>query len=85
MAAREAARRIDQLRAEIAHHDYRYHVLDDPEVSDASYDRLMLELRELEAAHPELVTADSPTQRVDRKSTRLNSSHTMTSRMPSSA
>ncbi len=64
MAAREAARRIDQLRAEIAHHDYRYHVLDDPEVSDASYDRLMLELRELEAAHPELVTPDSPTQRV---------------------
>jgi DNA ligase (NAD+) len=56
MAAREAARRIDQLRAEIAHHDYRYHVLDDPEVSDASYDRLMLELRELEAAHPELVS-----------------------------
>ena len=64
MAAREAARRIDQLRAEIAHHDYRYHVLDDPEVSDAGYDRLMLELRELEAAHPELVTPDSPTQRV---------------------
>ena len=64
MAAREAARRIDQLRAEIAHHDYRYHVLDDPEVSDASYDRLMLELRELEAAHPELVSPDSPTQRV---------------------
>ena len=64
MAAREAARRIDELRAEIAHHDYRYHVLDDPEVSDASYDRLMLELRELEAAHPELVTPDSPTQRV---------------------
>ena len=64
MAAREAARRIDQLRAEIAHHDYRYHVLDDPEVSDAGYDRLMLELRELEAAHPQLVTPDSPTQRV---------------------
>ena len=64
MAAREAARRIDELRAEIAHHDYRYYVLDDPEVPDAAYDRLMLELRELEAAHPELVTPDSPTQRV---------------------
>jgi len=64
MAAREAARRIDELRAEIAHHDYRYYVLDDPEVPDAAYDRLMIELRELEAAHPELVTPDSPTQRV---------------------
>jgi len=64
MAAREAARRIEELRAQIAHHDYRYYVLDDPEVSDAGYDRLMLELRELEAAHPELVAPDSPTQRV---------------------
>ena len=64
MAAREVARRIEELRAQIAHHDYRYYVLDDPEVSDAAYDRLMLELRELEAAHPELVTPDSPTQRV---------------------
>ncbi len=64
MAAREAARRIEELRAQVAHHDYRYYVLDDPEVSDATYDRLMRELRELEAAHPELVTPDSPTQRV---------------------
>ena len=45
MAAREAATRIEELRAQIAHHDYRYYVLDDPEVSDAAYDRLMLELR----------------------------------------
>ena len=64
MAEREAARRIDELRAQIAHHDYRYYVLDDPEVSDAAYDRLIKELRALEAAHPELVTPDSPTQRV---------------------
>lgn len=46
------------------HHEYQYHVLDAPEVPDAEYDRLMRELRELESAHPEWVTADSPTQRV---------------------
>lgn len=59
-----ARQRMAALRAEIEHHDYRYHVLDDPEIPDAAYDRLMLELRTLEAQHPELVTADSPTQRV---------------------
>jgi len=52
------------LRREIAHHDYRYYTLDEPEVSDATYDALMKELAELEARHPELVTPDSPTQRV---------------------
>ena len=52
------------LRAEIARHDYRYYVLDDPEVPDAEYDRLMRELRALESAHPELASPDSPTQRV---------------------
>jgi len=59
-----AARRAAQLRAEIDAHDYRYYVLDEPSVPDAEYDRLMQELRELEARHPELITADSPTQRV---------------------
>ena len=59
-----AAARAAQLRAEIAQHDYRYYVLDAPHVSDAEYDRLMQELRALEAAHPALVTPDSPTQRV---------------------
>ena len=59
-----SAARAAQLRAQIAQHDYRYYVLDDPLVSDAEYDRLMQELRALEVAHPELVTADSPTQRV---------------------
>ena len=59
-----AAAHAAQLRAEIAQHDYRYYVLDDPLVSDAEYDRLMQELRALEAAHPELITPDSPTQRV---------------------
>jgi len=57
-------RRIARLRELIHQHDYRYYVLDDPSVPDAEYDRLMLELRELEAQHPELVTPDSPTQRV---------------------
>ena len=59
-----AAARAEQLRSQIAQHDYRYYVLDDPLVADAEYDRLMQELRALEAAHPELVTSDSPTQRV---------------------
>ncbi|MFO1407351.1 MAG: NAD-dependent DNA ligase LigA [Steroidobacteraceae bacterium] len=58
------ARRIEELRRTIERHDYRYYVLDDPEVPDATYDALMRELRELEAAHPGLVTPDSPTQRV---------------------
>ncbi|AEX51071.1 DNA ligase [Rahnella aquatilis CIP 78.65 = ATCC 33071] len=55
---------INQLRTQLRHHEYQYHVLDAPEVPDAEYDRLMRELRELETTHPELVTADSPTQRV---------------------
>src|SRR5438046_7637611 len=52
------------LRAQLEHHNYRYYTLDDPEVSDAEYDALMRELRELEATHPELASPDSPTQRV---------------------
>ena len=59
-----AAARAAQLRMEIAQHDYRYYVLDDPLVSDAEYDGLMQELRALEAAHPDLISPDSPTQRV---------------------
>ncbi len=58
------ASRIEQLRRELTHHNYRYYVLDSPEVSDAEYDRLMRELQELEARHPELATEDSPTRRV---------------------
>jgi len=56
--------RINQLRDEINYHNYRYYVLDDPEISDAEYDRLMRELQELEGQYPELITPDSPTQRV---------------------
>jgi DNA ligase (NAD+) len=59
-----AAARAAKLRAEIERHNYRYHVLDDPLVTDAEYDALMRELQELEARHPELVTPGSPTQRV---------------------
>src|SRR6266480_2173266 len=56
--------RVEELRDLINHHDYRYYVLDDPEVSDAEYDELMRELRSLEEEFPEFVTPDSPTQRV---------------------
>ena len=61
---RATEERIRKLREEIEFHNYRYYVLDDPVVSDAEYDALMRELVELEAEHPELVTPDSPTQRV---------------------
>ena len=57
-------KRADELRRQLAALNYRYYVLDDPEVPDAEYDRLMQELRLLEARHPEIVTPDSPTQRV---------------------
>ena len=56
--------RIEEQRKTINYHNYRYYVLDSPEISDAEYDELMKELRQLEAEHPELVTPDSPTQRI---------------------
>ncbi len=56
--------RVEELRRELEHHLHRYHILDDPEISDADYDRLYDELVALEGANPELVTPDSPTQRV---------------------
>jgi DNA ligase (NAD+) len=58
---------IEALREELRHHEHLYHVMDAPQISDAEYDRLMNRLRALEAAHPELVTPDSPTQRVGGK------------------
>ncbi len=65
MAVPEAIRRrVEQLRREIEYHNYRYYVLDSPVISDAEYDALMAELRRLEEQYPELVTPDSPTQRV---------------------
>jgi DNA ligase (NAD+) len=59
--------KVESLRDEIRHHEYRYYVLDDPEISDAEFDGLMNGLKKLEAGHPELVTLDSPTQRVGGK------------------
>jgi DNA ligase (NAD+) len=63
----QAEKRIDELREELRHHEYQYYVLDSPEISDADYDMRMRELRELEARSPELVTPDSPSQRVGGK------------------
>ncbi len=60
----DAKQRIDELRDQVRYHAHRYHVLDDPVISDDAYDALYRELQELEAAHPELITPDSPTQRV---------------------
>ncbi|HHT7465474.1 TPA: NAD-dependent DNA ligase LigA [Raoultella ornithinolytica] len=56
--------KLTELRTTLRHHEYLYHVMDTPEIPDAEYDRLMRELRELEAQHPDLITPDSPTQRV---------------------
>jgi DNA ligase (NAD+) len=58
------AERAAELRAQLHHHAHRYYTLDDPEIPDAEYDRLFRELQGIEAAHPELLTSDSPTQRV---------------------
>src|SRR5882724_5585657 len=58
------AQKIEALREKLRHHEHLYHVLDAPEITDAEYDAMMRELKALEQAHPELVTPDSPTQRV---------------------
>jgi DNA ligase (NAD+) len=60
----DAVAEIDDLRSQLREHNYRYHVLDDPSIPDASYDRMLRRLQELEQLHPELLTDDSPTQRV---------------------
>ncbi|TVQ29199.1 MAG: NAD-dependent DNA ligase LigA [Wenzhouxiangella sp.] len=64
MADQATRERIDRLRRELDDHNYRYYVLDDPSIPDAEYDRLLAELEQLEREHPELITVDSPTQRV---------------------
>src|SRR5881409_3010952 len=66
-AAKNIDQRLESLREKIRQHEYRYYVLDDPEISDAEFDRLMNELKNLEAEHPDLTTPDSPTQRVGGK------------------
>ena len=63
-ASGDTVKQIESLRDQIRHHNFRYHVLDDPEVPDAEYDRLIRQLQALEHDHPELITPDSPTQRV---------------------
>lgn len=67
VADAKTAKQAEKMRAELRRHEHLYYVLDAPEVADAEYDRLMLELRGLEAAHPGLITPDSPTQRVGGK------------------
>src|SRR5271165_1405489 len=64
---KDVQQHIEALRDKIRYHEHRYYVLDDPEVSDAEFDRLMNQLKTLEAEHPELVTPDSPTRRVGGK------------------
>jgi DNA ligase (NAD+) len=66
-ATKTVKKRAEELRREIAHHDHRYYVLDDPVISDPEYDELLRELRRIEEEHPELLTPDSPTQRVGGK------------------
>lgn len=67
MSSSAIEKKIEVLREKVRHHEYCYYVLDDPEISDADFDKLMNELKRLEAEHPELVTPDSPTQRVGGK------------------
>ncbi len=66
-AGKEVEKKIESLREKIRQHEYLYYVLDHPEISDAEFDKLMRQLKDLEAEHPELITADSPTQRVGGK------------------
>src|SRR5438477_8183832 len=67
VSSTDAEKRADELRKQLEYHGHRYYVLDDPEISDADYDALLNELRDIEVAHPELLTPDSPTQRVGAK------------------
>jgi DNA ligase (NAD+) len=67
VANKDAEKKIEALREKIRHHEYLYYVLDQPEISDAEFDKLMRQLKDVEAEHPELLTADSPTQRVGGK------------------
>ena len=66
-AAKDVEKKIEALRDKIRHHEYLYYVLDNPEISDQEFDRLMQQLKDLEAEHPSLITPDSPTQRVGGK------------------
>ncbi len=80
MPNKEIEQKIKKLRDEINYHNYRYYILDDPEISDAQYDRFMRELQSLEQQYPEFVTSDSPTQRVG--ATPLEAFETVAHTMP---
>jgi DNA ligase (NAD+) len=67
VATKDIEKKLDSLRDKIRYHEHRYYVLDNPEISDAEFDKLMEQLKRLEAEHPDLVTPDSPTQRVGGK------------------
>jgi DNA ligase (NAD+) len=67
VATKDIEKKIEALRDQISHHEYRYFVLDDPEISDFEFDKLVEQLKKLEADNPELITPDSPTQRVGGK------------------
>src|SRR5579884_1572184 len=66
-AVKDVEKKIESLRDKIRHHEYLYYVLDQPEISDQEFDRLMQQLKDLEAERPDLITPDSPTQRVGGK------------------
>ncbi len=66
-ASKDIAKKIEALREDIRHHEYRYYALDDPEISDAAFDKLLQQLKDLETSHPALITPNSPTQRVSGK------------------
>jgi len=66
-ASKDVDKKIAALREKIRHHEHLYYVLDNPEISDADFDKLMQQLKDLESQHPSLVTPDSPTQRVGGK------------------
>ena len=66
-AAKDIQKKLDALREKIRHHEHRYYVLDDPEISDLEFDKLLEQLKKIESEHPELITPDSPTQRVGGK------------------
>src|ERR1700693_1606309 len=66
-AGKDPEKKIESLREKIRHHEYLYYVVDNPEISDAEFDKLMQQLKELEAKHPPLITPDSPTKRVGGK------------------
>ena len=72
MSDNSLKKHLEELRTAIHEHNYRYHVLDDPIISDAEYDQLLAELRSIEAEHPEWIMPDSPTQRAgDQPSPRI--------------